>query len=603
MLGDALKLSPLWFLAAALLLLFLCAIVKSRSRGFIIAILLLFFFLGAARWSLYRSQNLEEKWLPLLPLRQVTISGKVTSFDERDVSRAVLELSGLRAGGREFPVRGKVLVYFSRFFQPKISPGQRLTIVGVDLSRPPMPRNPGQFDYANYLYRRGIAAQCRVKSRDQLSITGEHPFWGINNLFHRARQTLQRKITDHFSRKTAGFLTALLLGNRALLNKGVQSDFQNAGVIHVLAISGLHVGFVALIIGGLLALFPIYFKHRNYLLILFLLLYMKLTGSAPPVQRATIMAIIVLAGINMERRYQISNGIGTAALLILTLHPQQLFWVGFQISFAAVLSIVLFTRKIEKLFQPLTQKFSNPTVRRFVAKWIFLPLAVSAAAQLGTLPLIAFYFHKISLVAFFLNLIVIPYIGVLVGAGLLFLAISLISNTAAGWVAIVLGKGVHWLIALVHLSAHLPFAYLAVPSVGHLLLFFYFSLIFAVFFWNRETVRYIFLWTALLLLVGKLVAGWYLAPELNLIALDVGQGDATLIQTPANKFILVDDGPATPHSSAADYAVKPVICSSPIPTWIISAEPSACWRTHRSIPSFCRRSRLLISGWIAYAAH
>lgn len=557
--GDAFTFSPLWSWGAALLLLFLPGILKSGRWTFILTILLVFFFLGITRWSLYRSRNLEETWLPLLPLKQVTISGTVDRFDKREVSRAVLNLTALRAGGRDFPVRGKVLVYFSRFFRPNISPAQFLTVIGVNLVRPPGLRNPGQFDYANYLYRRGIVAQCRVKEANQLAGNSPKTPFGINRLFKRARETLQGQITAHFPPETAGFLTALLLGNRALLDKGIQNDFQNAGVIHVLAISGLHVGFVALIIGGLLALFPIYFKRRNYLLAVFLLLYMKLTGGAPPVQRATIMAIIVLAGINLERRYQIYNGIGAAALLILALHPQQLFWVGFQISFAAVLSIVFFTRKIERLFDPLTQKIADPVVRRFAAKWIFLPLAVSAAAQLGTLPLIAFYFHKISLVAFFLNLIVIPYIGVLVGAGLLFLAISLISNAVAVWVAVRLGQCVHWLILLVHLSAHLPYAYLPAPAVSRLLIFAYFSLLLALFFRKRQSVRYIFLWTALLLLSWKALTGWNTGPELNLIALDVGQGDATLIQTAAHKIILIDDGPATAHSSAADYAIKPAL--------------------------------------------
>ncbi|RMF61488.1 MAG: DNA internalization-related competence protein ComEC/Rec2, partial [Calditrichaeota bacterium] len=376
-----------------------------------------------------------------------------------------------------------------------------------------------------------------------------------------SRRYLQHLIEIYFPPESSGFLQALLLGIRSHLSREVKFNFQRAGVMHVLAISGLHVGFIALSFGIILSFLPLYFKYRYPLIMLLLLFYMFLTGCQPPVVRATIMTVFFLLSRILEKPLNIYNSIFAAAFVILFFQPQQLFWVGFQFSFAAVLSIIFFYERLSPWVQLILDKCKNDWLRNRLFRWIIIPLLVSFSAQLGTVPLVMYYFHLFSPIALILNLIVIPLTGILVAGGLLFFLISFISHEVTILIADFIHQIIQLLIKLVQIPLTIPGAYLWIPrfSLIHILLygFLLFSLIELLA--RRRTFIYPLIMAGILMIGNWTFREIMKTPSLQILVLDVGQGDASLILTPSGKLVCIDTGPANQYYDAARHAIIPTL--------------------------------------------
>lgn len=542
------------------MMLLLVLIYAFRRRCPVSLLLLLFCLMGMLRHTHWQQVHLRQPHRHFLPLRGDTVAVMIHSLEKRQRLRAEAKLQEIVRNDRRAPLSGRVVLDFPYRYDESLDSGQILHIADAMLERPPGPRNPGQFDYRRYLEGQGIAAVCRISDPRQIRMAGDGGnFSPEYRFFYPLRRKLQQIIRRHLPEPGAGFLQALLLGVRSGLAPGTREDFQHAGVMHVLAISGLHVGFVAVIFHLLLSFLPFYFKTRNWLIIGLLLGYMFLTGATPPVVRATLMGCFYFLAINLERRGPIYNYLFAAGFLILLFQPQQLFWVGFQFSFAAVLSIVFFYRKFQPFATTVLRRVRKAPLRRRLEQWLVAPFLVSLAAQIGTLPLAVHYFQLFSLVAFFLNLIVIPLVGVIVSTGFLFLLLGMLNATLAGIFAGLLELLIRLLVLLVHHAAALPLAYLQVLHFGWMEMAVYFSLIFLLIYWRQRPLR-----TALALtsLLGMLIAAALRSggdPALELIAIDVGQGDSALLTTPRGKAVLIDTGPASRYGNAADVAIIPLL--------------------------------------------
>ena len=547
-------------LGFALLPLAALAYAFRRQHLPVFLLLSLVILMGFLRHEYWKQAHLRQPHQHFLPLRSDTLTVMLHSLEKRSRLRAEAELREIVRNGRRALLAGRIVLDFPYRYDESLEPGQILIITDAMLELPPGPRNPGQFDYRRYLEGQGIAAVCRVSDPRQIGMAGHGGnFSPEYRLFYPLRRKLQQIIHRHLPEPGAGFLQALLLGVRSGLSPGTREDFQHAGVMHVLAISGLHVGFVAVIFHLLLSFLPLYFKTRNWLIMVLLLGYMFLTGATPPVVRATLMGCFYFLAINLERRGSVYNYLFAAGFLILLCQPQQLFWVGFQFSFTAVLSIVYFYRKLQPPAAAVLRRIRKAPLRWRLEKWLMAPFLVSLAAQIGTLPLAVHYFQLFSLVAFFLNLIVIPLVGVIVSAGFLFLLLGMLSTVLAGILAAFLDLLIRLLVLLVQQAAALPFAYLHILHFGWMEMAVYFSLIFLLLYWRRRPLRTVF---SVISLVGMMLAAalqWGGDPALDLIVIDVGQGDSALLTTPRGKSVLIDTGPASRYGNAADAAIIPVL--------------------------------------------
>jgi len=326
-------------------------------------------------------------------------------------STYLFEIEGLKEDNEWLGVKGLAQVRIQT--EKDYGYGDKLLVKGT-IKRP---RNDaGKFDYREYLEKQNIFALVNTKENNVSVLARDYKSNPILGYIYFIREKLKNQFIEKMPLETGAFLRAILLGDRSELTKDIQDSFKNSGTMHVMAISGLHVGLIALSVLFLLRFLRIKREICYTLTILFLISFAFLTLSRPSVLRAVVMACIFLIGMLLGRRVDVYNTMGAAALFILIRNPKDLFNVGFQLSFLAVFFIISLVPR----FMRLIREGTNPSVKRF----LYAPLAVSVAAWLGTSPLILYYFKIVTPVAIIANLFIIPVLFVLLIGGLGFLLLG-----------------------------------------------------------------------------------------------------------------------------------------------------------------------------------
>ena len=280
--------------------------------------------------------------------------------------------------------------------------------------------NPDEMDYAAFLlHSEGIRYQQHL-TLGQLKRIGQSPT--LTTRMANVRRNLQLKVfNSRLSPAAQQFVCALLLGNSGIIDKATRQEFSAAGVAHVLALSGLHVGFIALIIWWLL--FPLDFlrmkKVRLAITLLAIIAFAVFTGLSPSVVRSTVMIGMVFASYILYRRSVSLNALALAALIILVFSPSSLYSVGFQLSFITVGAVLLFA----SLPEALKSRYNW-------VNYITSTVITSLVAMLATVALSAHYFHTISLMSVISNLLILPVLPVFMVLGALFL---LVTSAGLSW--------------------------------------------------------------------------------------------------------------------------------------------------------------------------
>ncbi|MFH1854422.1 MAG: ComEC/Rec2 family competence protein, partial [Candidatus Omnitrophota bacterium] len=312
--------------------------------------------------------------------------------------------------------------------------GDRLLVNGT-IRKPGLPLTPtlspegrGRrvFNYREYLERQNTFALINTKENNVTLLSHNYKSNPILRYIYLLREKLKNQIIEKMPLDSGAFLRAILLGDRSELPKHIQASFKSSGTMHILAISGLHIGLIVIVILYFLRFMRVR-REFSYILTIILLIFFALVAlSRPSIVRAVIMASVFLIGLLLGRRMDMYNTLGAAAIFILIRNPDELFNVGFQLSFLAVLAILF-----------LMPRFMNPVRKSqnyLIKKYLYTPLAVSMAAWLGTFPLIAYYFGIITPVAIIANLFIIPALFVALVAGLAFLLLGWVPFATAALV-------------------------------------------------------------------------------------------------------------------------------------------------------------------------
>ncbi len=281
------------------------------------------------------------------------------------------------------------------------------------------PLNPHQFDYSSYLALKQVYHQVYLKQNDleQLSDTTT----SIYGYADQQRTTINKKLIEAgFKNEALSIMNALLLGQRQSIDKAIYNNYVNSGTIHILAVSGLHVGLILWILNFIFR--PLlYLKYGHFIrplvLVLILWSYAVIAGLSPSVTRAVSMFSIISIAMHLRRQTNIYNTLVISAFVILLFKPTFLFEVGFQLSYLAVLGIVSVQPILYKLWKP---KF-------FLPDKLWQIFTVTLAAQAGVVPISLFYFHQFPGLFFISNLVVIPFLGLILGFGLLVIALVLLN--------------------------------------------------------------------------------------------------------------------------------------------------------------------------------
>ncbi|WP_339902250.1 ComEC/Rec2 family competence protein [uncultured Cyclobacterium sp.] len=335
-----------------------------------------------------------------------------------------LSVQAVETSDEWLPAQGEVQIYHQSTMT--LAPGDVIYIEGAPRLIAP-PANPSMFDYSEYMARKGIYFSHFIGKKFKLVSRPEKASW--SSVIVAWRQYLKEKIEFHIKDSQAKQIaSALLLGQKQDLDKGLSEAYATAGAMHILAVSGLHVGIVY---GFFFLLFrPTKmegFKRAGYLIVIVgvIWFYAILTGLSPSVLRsATMFTFICLAQMN-SRNPSIFNPLALSALLLLVYDPFLIYAVGFQLSYVALLGILL--------FQPLIRKMWYPKSKGLRYLWDIT--SVGLAAQLTTFPLAVHYFHVFPTYFIFTNLLAIPAAFVIMSIGVPFLLFAAFPGLAnvLGW--------------------------------------------------------------------------------------------------------------------------------------------------------------------------
>jgi competence protein ComEC len=333
---------------------------------------------------------------------------------------------------KSIPVKGKIILYFKKDSMPKqLAYGSQI-IFYKPLQEIKNSGNPGGFDYKRYALFQGITHQVFLKQGEFELLDGKKESWFKKFIFSSREQVLNILRKNIHGDKELGLAEALLIGYKDDLDQALVQSYTNTGVVHIIAISGLHLG----LIYWLLALLLRPLKNRKkikwlrpVLIITGLWLFSLLAGAQPSILRSALMFTCIVLGESFSKKTSIYNTMAVSAFILLCINPYWIWDVGFQLSYSAVLSIIIFMRPIYNWFY----------IKNKILDFIWKLNAVTLAAQILTIPLSIYHFHQFPNYFMLTNFVAVPLSSMIV-LGEIFLcavawipAIALLAGKLLGW--------------------------------------------------------------------------------------------------------------------------------------------------------------------------
>lgn len=437
----------------------------------------------------------------------------------------------------------------------RIAPGNYLSIKGT-ISKARGIRNPGEFDYQQYYEQKGISAQIVCRKGSDVSIISNR-----KSLFASALFSVRKSIYEYMLKlhdyRTASLMKGLLLADRSDIGKDIENDFVNTGVVHVLAVSGLHIVYIMTIFYFLFGRINII--ARSWLIMAGLIAFLLLTGFLPSVLRAVIMSSALLVAYLTNRSTDIKNILALSALLLLLFDPAQLFDPGFQLSYVSVIAIVLLT----PFFRARTSRIF--TGHLLIQKFLLF-ISVTISAQIGTLPFTLLYFGRLSLIAIVANIIIIPLSGLIIAVGIFTLLLAPFIYPLVALYAHVNIFLTTCMYKITSLLSAFRFSYISIRNFSAADGVIYFVMICVFFFlysrmnsWKTKMMLLI-LTTVNVILLTSVDDRELLKPGmLSLVTIDVGQGDAFLLKMPDETTMLIDAGLADSYFDYGERVIIPLL--------------------------------------------
>ncbi len=412
--------------------------------------------------------------------------------------------------------------------------GDLLAIPASNLKKIDPPKNPNSFNYQRYSYFQNIHYQCFIRKNNyKLLKHDQGPY--IATITNKLRFSFLAVLKKHIPKDEAlAVSSALILGYKNDLNEKTRNAYAETGAMHVLAVSGLHVGIVYMILHFLLARIKSYKKSVRLIKLIISLLgiwfFVLLTGSAPSVIRAALMFSIITIGKQLELNSYIYNTISASAFFILVIDPYQLFQVGFQLSYLAVLGIIFFFDKIRRFILIKSDYLNN----------IWEMTVVGIAAQITVIPISAFYFGKIPIYFWLTGFVVVSAATIILSLGLLLFVLEITIPFLAYYVGIVLNGVVLLLNKFIYLIQEIPYGVIDNISIGSTFLVLLYLTLLSTIFWLRFESKLWLKIASCILLVSSI---WYSVQQYQnyqtkeIIVYDAGK-DNTIIDFIYNQKVI-----------------------------------------------------------------
>ena len=496
-----------------------------------------------------------------------------------DRSRLELRVRELRDADRWRPASGRATLLVDGHVLG-VHAGDRVEVL-ASLSHPRPPCNPGQYDRAAYLRADGRLATLYASRPECVtlletpapSVPGEL-FASLLRLPDRARSAGRRILQKYLDRQTQGLATALLLGSREEVGREEYAAFVETGAVHILAVSGLHVGILAVLLFFMARLFRLSRRRELLIVAVATVAFAFLTGGRPPVVRATVLVLMLCLSYSLARRPSPYNSLAAAGLVVLILNPADLFRLGAQLSFLAVAAIMFFTprnvspRRVDNLPDHFDQtdpldivlREKESTIKKSFRKafyWYWQGVLLSLVIWLVAAPLVMARFHIVSPGSVLLTPLLVPFVGLALFSGLIVLAFGWLLPPVAAFAAVICNWSLMAIQYMVDTAHDLPASHFWVCGPADWWLAgFYVALAVAAIVPNFRFKRPCF---AALLLIW-IAAGFAVSHakrqdrSLACTFLSVGHGCATVVELPDGRTLLYDVG----EFSSPEWCAKTV---------------------------------------------
>ncbi len=492
--------------------------------------------LAAAHFSWIDQKNVSQippEWAG----KKLAASGKIISppLVDGDSLRFVMELYRLRQDRTFIPIEGEKIQVFIRLKTKsdlnvaKQLRSQSVVRLPLELEKPAKQRNPGGMDYQTYLLRHQIHWLAKGESFTVLKENSAHPFVWLE----KWRILLAGKLEDMYDEPVSGFLQGLLLGERFKIDPDWKEQYATLGIIHLLSISGLHVTVLAGAVYFIFKLIGITREKAALFVIVFLPVYAVLVGLDAPVVRATIMAGLAMIALVFRKPKDSFSFLGVALLLQLIWNPYQVFEAGFQLSFLLTAGLITLTEPIARSLSVFYPSFRYMAAGNFIAQWLSFPIVI-------------YHFHEYSILSFIANFLFVPLVSfAILPLAFISLVLGLIFPSGAELLAVLLQSSILTAQILIEWFVKWQGFHLAWKSPpGWWIILYYVTTAVGLWGWlqphGNKAIR-----TGSALLIMILVGVAWTGKDhsgVRLVFLDVGQGDATVVETASGFTALIDGG-------------------------------------------------------------
>lgn len=522
--------SIIWglYLSLDLSIVFFCLIIclyillrkNFKNIKFIIIILIIFLF--GMFYSNYRLETYQNKYHS----GEINTTIKILSLNKDTEYYSAYICKNKNAD--------RFIIYFPKEIEVEIG---QVFYVKATFEKPTEMRNRGGFNYAKYLYSQNICGILEIESEKDIFLKELPKF----NIVNEIRESIINVFEKIFPRNDVGIMLGMIIGDTSYITEETKNNFKNAGITHLLAVSGSNITYIIIFTKFLFDKL-IGRKNSNYVVIIFLIIFMLVAGSSPSVVRATIMGIIIIIAEMISKKTNIYASLSASALIILIYNPLSIFDIGFILSFGGTIGIVLFYEKINAW---IINRFS---VKNSILIFIVETLSVTLSAQIVLTPIICYAFNTISFISILVNILIVPISGILTILGLITYIIGIIYFPVAKFFGYSIFIIIRIITNVAHMFSKVPFSCILVITPKIYWIIIYYLIIYKFIFKVRNRVMNSFLYILIIICIFiELLPHDYL--EINFV--DVGQGDCTYIETRSGKNILIDGG----GSENSDYDV------------------------------------------------
>ncbi len=411
--------------------------------------------------------------------------------------------------------------------------GDAVKLCGV-IELPGKPGNPGGFDYGFYLAQKGVSGTIYMDQLIRLDHTKQMDMldWVIYSgkmVRNKIGLILEKSLPPQQAQLQNGILT----GNTAGMDPEVENVFKDSGLTHITAVSGANVAFIIFPVMFILKRLKVGKRLSSGIMILILAVFIFITGFSPSVVRAVIMAVLCLIAAVNGRESDILNSLCISAFIMLAVDPLMLFSAGFQLSYAATVSILYLRGYLKTILYSL-----------YVPKWLAEASAVIIAAQVGVAPVSAYYFNTFSAVSFISNILTAPLLQAVTATGSMIAAAGFISIAASRIIGYVGCVFLSFILLVSKITASIPFASLSVttPCIPAVAAYYVLVPLIIRYLAGRDKVKLKKTVIAAGMVIAVFITISFTGRGLEVCFIDVGQGDAALVRTAGGTDILIDAG-------------------------------------------------------------